>query len=238
MARVLCIGDTHEPFTHKHYLDFCRRIRDKHKCDTVVHIGDEVDNHAISFHEHDPDGWSPGHEAEAALAKLRAWYKTFPRCHVCIGNHGARHFRVAFKAGLSKRFIRDYAEAWDAPEGWTWKDEWTIDGVLYTHGIGSSGKYAHVLRAEACRQSVVMGHLHTGAGVQYLASSHDLIFGMNVGCGLDLDAYAMAYSKPFPRRPVLGCGVVIDGIEAVFEPMLFKNHRINRPVVAVPKGKP
>ena len=38
-----------------------------------------------------------------------------------------------------------------------------------------------------------------------------MIFGMNVGCGIDIDAYAMEYSRPFPKRPTLGCGVVLDG---------------------------
>lgn len=42
---------------------------------------------------------------------------------------------------------------------------------------------------------------------------------MNVGCGLDITAYAMAYAKPFPVRPVLGCGVVLDGSYATFEIM-------------------
>ena len=67
----------------------------------------------------------------------------------------------------------------------------------------------------------VIGHVHSSAGVQYLASKRDLIFGMNVGCGIDIKSYAMAYGKNFANRPVLGCGVVQGGQDASFVPMLI-----------------
>jgi hypothetical protein len=53
----------------------------------------------------------------------------------------------------------------------------------------------------------------------YSASDRDMIFGMNVGCGVDVDAYAMAYGKVYSKKPTLGCGVVIDGKIALFLPM-------------------
>jgi hypothetical protein len=46
-----------------------------------------------------------------------------------------------------------------------------------------------------------------------------MIFGMNVGCGVDVKAYAMAYGKVYPKKPTLGCGIVIDGKIALFIPM-------------------
>ena len=63
---VLIIGDSHLPFEHRNYLEFCKGIQQRCKCKKVVHIGDFVDNHAISYHEHDPDGWSPANEMEEA----------------------------------------------------------------------------------------------------------------------------------------------------------------------------
>jgi hypothetical protein len=33
---------------------------------------------------------------------------------------------------------------------------------------------------------------------------------MQVGCGIDNDAYAFHYGRQFPKKPVLGCGVVLD----------------------------
>lgn len=52
-----------------------------------------------------------------------------------------------------------------------------------------------------------------------MASKLNIIFGMNVGCLIDIKAYAMAYGKHCPRRPCLGAGVVIDGKTAFFIPM-------------------
>lgn len=234
MSRVLVIGDTHAPFTHRFYREFCERIRGQYKCDKVVHVGDEVDNHAISYHESDPDGFSAGREGELAQASLERWYSSFPEVSVCIGNHGNLHFRKAKTAGLPGRFIRGHAEAWAAPSGWSWAEDHEIDGVRYLHGVGYSGANAHRKIALESRQSSVIGHIHCHGGVSYLASEYDLIFGMNAGCGIDVDAYAMAYAKPFRVRPTLGCGVVIDGCEAYFVPMRFKNKRLRRPRITVP----
>lgn len=214
------IADTHAPFTHPDYLEFCSQVFDKFDCGTIVHIGDEVDNHAISYHEHDPDGHSPGREAELAQLELNRWFARFPEVKVCIGNHSALIHRKAVTHGLPSKFLKSYEEIWNAPKGWQWALEWDIQGVLFQHGTGSSGKTAHELRASANRQSTVIGHIHSHAGVKYMASKKDLIFGMNVGCGIALDAYAFAYGRPFPIRPILGCGVVLDGGRlAAFIPM-------------------
>ena len=75
---MLIIGDTHEPFTHPQYLDFCKRTLDTFQCDTVFHIGDEIDNHAISYHEHNPNGLSPGEELIKAKKRMKLWYDAFP----------------------------------------------------------------------------------------------------------------------------------------------------------------
>jgi hypothetical protein len=214
------IADTHAPFTHPAYLDFCHVIFDKFHCGRIVHIGDEVDNHALSYHDKDPDGHSAGSEAEAAQRELDRWYARFPETYVCIGNHSQLLFRKAMTHGIPKKFLKDYPEQWNAPKGWRWQFDWEFDGVLYQHGTGTTGKTAHELRAQHNRQSTVIGHTHAHGGVKYLASKKDLIFGMNVGCGIDIDAYAFAYGRPFPIRPILGCGVVLDeGRVAAFIPM-------------------
>jgi hypothetical protein len=44
---------------------------------------------------------------------------------------------------------------------------------------------------------------------------------MQVGCGVDHDKEAMAYGKKYNSKPILGCGVVIDGVTAICEPMLL-----------------
>ena len=63
------------------------------------------------------------------------------------------------------------------------------------------------------------GHTHANAGVFWMASPNDMIFGMNVGCGVDSEHLAMRYGKKYIGKPTLGCGIVINGKEASFIPM-------------------
>jgi len=216
--RVGIVGDIHEPFAHPMYSRFVEDIFNQWEVQKVHFIGDIVDAHALGFWDHDPDGSSAEDESEQAFQKLVAWKKLFPTATVSIGNHDERHFRVAKKAGLPSRYLRDYKTVWDTPK-WDWGFEHIYDGALYEHGTGSSGKDAAINRAIAKRCNLVMGHTHTYAGVKYHTNDFNRIFGLQVGCGIDIDAYAFAYGKTFPVRPVLGCGVVINGSEAYFEPM-------------------
>jgi len=220
-GNILIIGDTHEPFAHPKYLSFCCRQRDKYKPTHVVHIGDEVDNHAISYHETDPDGYSASREADLAEKHLHKWFKEFPNVKVCIGNHSHLHLRQGKSAGLPKRFIKtDFNDVWNIPKTWKWDFGWDIYGVHFQHGTKNSGKYAHLRVAETNRQSTVIGHTHAFGGCGYLASHRDLIFGLNAGCGVSIKDYAFVYGKDFKYRPTLGCGVIEDyGHKASFIPM-------------------
>jgi predicted phosphodiesterase len=224
------IGDTQLPFTHPGYLDFCQDQFDAFNVKQVVHIGDVVDLHALSFYEHSPNGKSAQDETEQAKREVAKWKKAFPKVKTCIGNHDARHYRTARKAGIPDQYIKTYAEIWDTPR-WDWQMEHVIDGVLYEHGTGISGKDAAFNRAIAQRCSVVMGHTHSFAGVKYHANPTSRIFGLNVGCGLDIRSYAFEYAKFTTNRPVLGCGVVVDGQVGLFVPMACsrgeKYHRSN-----------
>lgn len=208
--KIGIIGDIHAPFTHPLYMDFCADTFSSWGANVVHGIGDIVDAHALSFWDHDPNGLSAESEAEAAALDVADWYKMFPALTVSIGNHDERQFRVAKHAGLPDRFIRPYADVWRTPK-WDWQFSHEFDGVLFEHGTGSSGKDAAMNRAIQKRISVVMGHVHSYAGVKFHANERSRVFGMNVGCGIDVDSYAAAYGKNFPIRPVLGCGVLIDG---------------------------
>lgn len=217
---VLGIGDLHQPFTHKNYLRFCREVYKEYKCDTAVCLGDEIDGHAISYHETDPDGLSAGDELRMAKDKLKEWFVAFPRARVCVSNHGGLVYRKGKSAGLPEMVFKPYRELWGAPNGWDWDYRFEIDGVQYLHGMGFSGANGAITAAKQHRQSTVIGHIHSHGGVLWSASHRDLLFGMNVGCGIDIKAYAFAYGKDFAQRPTLGCGVVYDkGRRAEFIPM-------------------
>lgn len=77
--RVLCVGDLHCPFDLDGYLEFCINVYAKYDCNTVVFIGDVIDNHYTSYHETDPDGMSGRDELDLAIERLKPYNKAFPK---------------------------------------------------------------------------------------------------------------------------------------------------------------
>jgi predicted phosphodiesterase len=207
---ILIISDTHIPFEIKHYLDFCLEIKNRVKCDIVVHIGDLVDNHSISYHEHDPDGYSPKDELIEARKRLKKWFKMFPKLYLCRGNHDRMVDRKGKTNGLPLEVFRPFREIWELPKGWVDDFQFTINDVVFEHGTGYSGDNAHLKASYNNRQSTVMGHTHSHATVGYLANEKDCIFGMNVGCGINRHTYAFEYGRDFKKKPIISCGVVTD----------------------------
>lgn len=206
----MIIADTHIPFELPNYLDFCLDIQKRVKCGTVIHVGDLVDNHSISYHEHDPDGKSPNDEMTEADKHLKDWFKAFPVLKLCRGNHDRMVDRKSKTVGLPTRVFRPFREIWNLPRGWQDDFSWEIDGVIYQHGTGYSGDNAHLKAAYNNRQSTVIGHTHSQAAIGFLANEKDCIFGMNVGSGINRKDYAFAYERDFKKKPILSCGVVTD----------------------------
>lgn len=216
--RVGVIPDLHLPFEHPLFLEFCLDIFSQWKVEAYHFTGDVVDAHALSFHDMEMDAHGAEDEARLASEAMEKWKRRFKYATVSIGNHDKRHYRRAKKYGIPTRYIRPYEDIWDTPN-WLWDVSHEIDGVLYEHGEGTSGKNAAYNRALKKRKSVVIGHIHAFPGVSWHMSDDSRIFGMNAGCGIDISTYAFYYSKPFVDRPGLGCGVVIDGEYAYWEPM-------------------
>lgn len=225
---ILCWPDQHEPFGHQDAYDFLKAVKKKYKPTTVVCLGDLEDHSAISMHDHDPDGLSAGKELEELRLKLKPFFKLFPVVKVCTSNHGSLPFRRAFKFGLPKDMIKSYREIIGAPKSWKWSDYWEIDGIIFEHGDPFSGQSAAIKAAEQNMQSTVIGHVHAFAGIQYSANSKHLIFGFNTGCLINKDAYAFAYAKKIKRKPILGCGIIIDGIPTFIPMGLDKRGRWNK----------
>lgn len=208
---VLVIADTHLPFEKKGYLDFCLDIQRRCKCQTVVHIGDLVDNASLSFHHDiDPNGKSPKDEIAEAKKSLQDWYKAFPKVFLCLGNHDRRVDLKGKHVGLPECVFRPFREIWGLPK--TWKDAFSheIHGVRYQHGTGYSGENAHLKAAYNNRQSSVIGHTHSFLGGGYIANEKDKIFGVNCGCGIDRHKIAFEYGRDFTKKPIVGCAVITD----------------------------
>ena len=222
--RVLVIADTHCPAMHHGYIDFLISIFHKHKCTRVVHIGDLVDWNAISFHEKDPSMPSAADEFVSAAKQVRAIHKAFPEVDYLVGNHSALPERKAQSVGLPPEVILNFKTLWGL-DGWTIHPRFTdlvIDNVIYRHGDKEKGGQMSALKnAQAQFKSLVMGHLHAQAGINYHANQDDIVFGMNVGCGVDHHHPAMNYGRVYAAKPILGCGVVYSPKLAFFEPMFI-----------------
>ncbi|GAF71543.1 unnamed protein product, partial [marine sediment metagenome] len=86
------------------------------------------------------------------------------------------------------------------------------DNVCYFHGTGFSGIHPAWNALNGKLMSVVMGHCHSRAGIKWLATPTQRIFGMDVGTGIDSKAWQFVYGKHLKFRPILSCGVVINGM--------------------------
>ena len=106
--RILVISDTHCPYHHPDLIQFLKAIKTKYKPDRVIHIGDEVDSHAISFHDSDPDLYSAGQEREESLKTIHAMEKLFPVVDLMDSNHGSLVYRRQKATGLPRAAMKTY----------------------------------------------------------------------------------------------------------------------------------
>jgi hypothetical protein len=225
-SRILVISDLHEPYTHVDAVAFLTKIKEKYKPDRVVLSGDEVDYHAISFHDSDPDLPSAGDELKRAIRNLQPIYKLFPTADILDSNHGSLPFRKALANGLPVALMRSPGEALKAPKGWKWHNELIIKMSNGQQCYFHHSKGANVKRnSQSMGMSFVQGHHHESFEIQYWGNPNALMFGMTVGCLVDSHSLAMAYSKNNLRRPVIGLGLILDGVPKLMPMQLNKQGR-------------
>lgn len=202
----------HLPFVKKGYLEFLKKTYHKYKCNHVVCLGDLFDFHRISFHDAEPDSDGAVQEYKKALKEAKKFYKAFPKVDLILGNHDLRVTRVGKKAMIPGRFFRTFEEISEVPKGWKiHMEDVVLDDVMYIHGEGFSGNSGHLKACIANMQSTVIGHLHSFAGIAFKANRNTLVFGMNVGCGIDVGSYAMEYGRKMKYKPIISCGAIING---------------------------
>lgn len=212
-------SDVHIPFAHPNYLAFLKDTFAEWGVEQIVCLGDLIDNHAISRFQSEPCADGAYTELSKARRMVKELTETFPVVKMCRGNHDDIAYRQAATLGIGAEFIKPFRDIYGLPMSWSLEDEYVIDGVLYTHGTGRSGKHATYNIAVDERMSVCSGHTHTGGGVNYIANKQETIFALNTGCLIDYGAYAFEYSRNAKHRPTLGCGIVLSSSEAYFVPM-------------------
>jgi len=226
-SRILVISDTHCPYHHPDTIKFLTAIKAKYKPDRVIHIGDELDNHAMSYHEVEPTLYSAGEELKKGREVIWQMESLFPTIDVMESNHGSLAFRKAKTSGIPKEFMKDYSEVLKTKK-WKWHDQLRLtlpngQECLFAHGLGAN----YLLTAQKRGMSLIQGHYHSKYGIAYWSTNNDLNFGMNVGCLIDDKSLAFAYNKTTVERPIIGCGMIIDSQPKLIPLVMKSNGRWN-----------
>jgi hypothetical protein len=221
----LIISDLQIPFEHPKALEFCLKVQKEFKiCKTnILCVGDEIDGYWASRFPKDPDAIITARgELKLARERLKAWYKAFPFCRVAISNHGLRWAAKAYESFIPSEIIRPYKEIIQAPIGWVWSDEIIVKTKIpfrVIHGLGYSGVMGARNAAIDSGMNTCIGHLHSHAGVIYVATNKGQIWGLNSGCLIDQGALAFQYAKHSRFKATLSVGVVVgDGALPIVVP--------------------
>lgn len=227
-SRVLFVSDLHSPFMHPDTVGFLSSLKRKYRPDRVIFSGDEIDNHAISFHEKDPDLLSPSDELELAIKRLRPIYKLFPRADILESNHGSLVYRRGKFAGLPRSVFKSYREIISAPKDWHWHFDLTIrmsnGQALYCHHGKSSKQGALSKTMGMCS---VQGHFHESFHITYWANSLGIYWDVHVGCLVDHKSLALAYARNNLKKPLIGCAIILNGLPKLLPMVLTKHGRWN-----------
>jgi len=220
--KVLVISDLHIPYHHKDAFAFLSEIKKEFKPDFIINIGDLLDFHAMSMHDHDPDLPSPGDEMTRAREYVKELESLFPEVVEVESNHSSMVYRRALKSGMSRQFLKSYGDFLGTKK-WTWQDDLTITLPNKQRCFFTHGRAADVLKvSQSMGMNAVQGHYHTKFLISWWANPDNLFFGMNVGCLINQKSLAFAYAKNFKTRFILGCGMIIDGIPKLL-PMVLNN---------------
>jgi hypothetical protein len=208
------------PYHHPDSIKFLAALKRKYKPQLVVSVGDLGDFHNISFHKSDPRLPNANDELLALQKNSKELEKLFPKMIITQGNHDALPKRRLFEEGIPESFLKPYNDIYGVGKGWQFVDDLTLkdgDEIIYVaHGIVKDGKRLAAQRGV----HVVQGHYHTEARIDYVSNPRNLLWSMQVGCLIDRIALAFAYDKLNLNRPIIACGMVVNG-QPKLEPMIL-----------------
>jgi hypothetical protein len=220
-SRILLISDLHIPYHHPDALEFLQHLKDKYKPTRVICGGDELDKHALSYHDSDPDLPSAGDELRASLPTVAKLERMFPEMDILESNHGSLVWRKAKTHGIPRHYIKSYQDVLGVGEGWLWHFDMTLQlpngQCCYLH----HGKVSDVLRlSQQMGMNAVQFHYHERFKVDYWGNSTGLYWALQSGCLIDDDSYAFNYNNVNLKRPILGTTLIIDS-QPILVPMLL-----------------
>lgn len=218
-SRILLISDLHIPYHHQDAVEFLVHLKEKYNPTRIICLGDEVDGHALSFHDNDPDLPSAGDEIRQALPVIAELFKIFPQMDILESNHGSLVWRKAKVFGIPKHYIKSYNEVLGVDNGWKWSFDLTVDlpngQKCYLH----HGKTSNIIQlSQQMGMCASQGHYHETFKIDYWGNSTGLYWGMQCGCLIDDNKLAFNYNNVNIKRPIIGTGLIIDSMP-VLEPM-------------------
>ena len=226
-SRVLVISDTHAPYQHQDTIRFLSKIKEDYEPTRVIHIGDELDNHAMSYHETETSLYSAGEELKRGRDVIWAIEDLYPKVDVMESNHGSLAFRKARTSGIPKEYIKDYSEVLKTKH-WNWHQDLTITlpnkQPCHFHHGKSANSMTYLLAMGMC---CVEGHFHEKYNIQYHGTSERLLWVIATGCLVDDYSLAMAYNNCNLKRPIIGCSIIIDSQPRLLPMVLKANGRWN-----------
>lgn len=212
-SRILFISDMHIPYHHQNTLPFLKSLKEKYKPTRIICLGDELDKHALSFHDSDPDLMSAGDELKASLPVIKQLHELFPVMDIIDSNHGSLVWRKAKHHGIPRHYIKSYNDVLDVGSGWKWHNDMVLDlpdgQKVYVHHGKSSDAFK---TSQAMSMSHVCGHYHEKFAIHYWANPNGLYFAMNSGCLIEDESYAFAYNNCNLKRPIIGTSLIINGV--------------------------
>lgn len=220
-SRILFISDMHIPYHHKDLIPFLKHLKAKYNPTRVICLGDELDQHSLSFHDSDPDLPNAGDEIRRALPVIKEVFELFPVMDIIESNHGSLVWRKAKTNGIPKHYIKTYNDVLGVDEGWKWSFDLTLTlpngQKVYVH----HGKSSDVVKlGQQMGMHAVQGHYHNTFKVDYWGNPTGLYFGMQCGCLVDDSSLAFSYNNVNIQRPVIGTGLIIDGVP-ILEAMIL-----------------
>ena len=220
-SRILFISDMHIPYHHVDTIAFLKHLKAKYNPTRVICLGDELDKHALSYHDSDPDLPSAGDELKKSLPVIQELFEIFPTMDIIESNHGSLVWRKAKTFGIPKHYIKSYNDVLGVDGGWKWSFDLTINlpngQKCYVH----HGKTSNVIQlSQQMGMCAVQGHFHESFKIDYWGNPIGLYWGMQCGCLIDDDTMAFNYNNVNIKRPIIGTGLVIDSMP-VLEPMVL-----------------
>ena len=222
-SRILLISDLHIPYHHPDALTFLQHLKDRYNPTRVICLGDEMDKHALSFHDSDPDLPSAGDELRMSLPVIAKLKEMFPVMDILESNHGSLLYRKAHAFGIPKHYLKSYNDVLGVDDNWKWYYDITVDlpngNKCYLH----HGKSANVTKtSQTMSMCSAQGHFHETFKIEYWGNPISLYWAMQCGCLINDKSYAFNYNNVNLKRPIIGTGLIIDSMP-ILEPMVLDN---------------